>query len=60
MLLCIPKILKNESNSQPGRSFFKGFRGCCVSQRYLKMKAIHNYVIGRKNNSYVVVYPKDT
>ena len=33
---------------------------CCVSQRYLKMKAIHNTSIQQKNKHLVVVYPKDT
>ena len=33
---------------------------CCVSQRYWKMKAIHNdYEYGVGKNP-VVVYPKDT
>ncbi|SIT09830.1 hypothetical protein SAMN05421796_11511 [Chryseobacterium piscicola] len=41
-LLCIPKILKNESNSQLEPAVKKMVDGCCVSQRYLKMKAIHN------------------
>ena len=38
----ISKILKNESNSQP-TPISGVFLNCCViSQRYLKMKAIHN------------------
>ncbi len=59
-LLCIPKIPKNESNSQPIFNNKVGQAGCCVSQRYRKMKAIHN--MQRKSNSQkkVVVYPKDT
>ena len=41
-LFCIPKILKNESNSQLQDNAFS-CDGCCfVSQRYWKMKAIHN------------------
>ena len=43
-LLCIPKILKNESNSQLFEIAQSHKLGCCVSQRYLKMKAIHNCV----------------
>ena len=42
-LLCIPKILKNESNSQLAAITVDLVRGCCVSQRYWKMKAIHNW-----------------
>ena len=42
MLLCIPKILKNESNSQPNSLTETLNPCCCVSQRYWKMKAIHN------------------
>ena len=34
MLLCIPKILKNESNSQRVRHVPINKSGCCVSQRY--------------------------
>ena len=43
--LCyISKILKNESNSQPRhRKVFNQSR-CVISQRYSKMKAIHNGV----------------
>ena len=41
-LLCISKILKNESNSQPLASAKIFLMCCCVSQRYWKMKAIHN------------------
>ena len=59
-LFCIPKILKNESNSQRNiNSSFNKF-SCFVSQRYWKMKAIHNtrVVVVEQNN--VVLYPKDT
>ena len=60
MLLCIPKILKNESNSQQLPYKSPHTYSCCVSQRYWKMKAIHNrpeFIDIQKN---VVVYPKDT
>ena len=59
-LCCIPKILKNESNSQPLIMFKHCHSSCVVSQRYSKMKAIHNVMkrIYTKNN--VVLYPKDT
>ena len=43
-LCCISKILKNESNSQRKVSVMKSNPGCVVSQRYWKMKAIHNVV----------------
>ena len=33
---------------------------CCVSQRYLKMKAIHNQATAVPDIWDVVVYPKDT
>ena len=60
MLFCIPKILKNESNSQqPPISIFEP-TGCFVSQRYWKMKAIHNRSIDDKLFLHVVLYPKDT
>ena len=60
LLFCIPKILKNESNSQPlGRSSWK-FRSCFVSQRYWKMKAIHNKHNRHDTTAKVVLYPKDT
>ena len=60
MLLCIPKILKNESNSQLNCKICKNWLCCCVSQRYWKMKAIHNTIDDKTANSNVVVYPKDT
>ena len=59
-LLCIPKILKNESNSQPKTTTTVHRKSCCVSQRYWKMKAIHNKSMYLIYLSYVVVYPKDT
>ncbi|SIT09840.1 hypothetical protein SAMN05421796_11512 [Chryseobacterium piscicola] len=33
---------------------------CCVSQKYLKMKAIHNLECLNLLELFVVVYPKDT
>ena len=60
MLLCIPKILKNESNSQQVVICLPVIISCCVSQRYWKMKAIHNYACIVLNLHWVVVYPKDT
>ena len=59
-LFCIPKILKNESNSQQ-RNYFKNRRwSCFVSQRYWKMKAIHNWRKRHQRKIKVVLYPKDT
>ena len=60
LLLCIPKILKNESNSQPKELALIDEQGCCVSQRYWKMKAIHNPNQLLTSHLVVVVYPKDT
>ena len=41
--LChISKILKNESNSQHSKKRLKSSASCVISQRYSKMKAIHN------------------
>ena len=60
LLFCIPKILKNESNSQPAQvSPVIGY-SCFVSQRYWKMKAIHNRGLCAKYFQPVVLYPKDT
>ena len=59
-LLCIPKILKNESNSQRSTGLIPVEYGCCVSQRYWKMKAIHNNTLIDLHICEVVVYPKDT
>ncbi len=59
-LLCIPKILKNESNSQQYRFLEVFLPSCCVSQRYWKMKAIHNTIDQAITFLIVVVYPKDT
>ena len=60
LLFCIPKILKNESNSQR-LNLQKQMLFCCfVSQRYWKMKAIHNSATYCKTSVSVVLYPKDT
>ena len=59
-LFCIPKILKNESNSQHFASKSLIAQSCFVSQRYWKMKAIHNNNEMEKLNNSVVLYPKDT
>ena len=59
-LFCIPKILKNESNSQHQTYWNERNLSCFVSQRYWKMKAIHNYVRIHSMGVSVVLYPKDT
>ena len=59
-LFCIPKILKNESNSQHLPSNYPHYRSCFVSQRYWKMKAIHNTIMNGHIWPKVVLYPKDT
>ena len=59
-LFCIPKILKNESNSQLSFTPFDFSQSCFVSQRYWKMKAIHNYLKIGIAFCHVVLYPKDT
>ena len=60
-LLCyISKILKNESNSQQMDSLSFGADGCVISQRYLKMKAIHNAVELLTTKMEAVLYLKDT
>ena len=59
-LFCIPKILKNESNSQLRPTNNSTFYCCFVSQRYWKMKAIHNENYLLKIFLIVVLYPKDT
>ena len=59
--LChISKILKNESNSQLRTDQHVRFFGCVISQRYSKMKAIHNYRVGCAEIAEVVSYLKDT
>ena len=60
MLFCIPKILKNESNSQPYKVGEVKLPCCFVSQRYWKMKAIHNNEWNTLQKNMVVLYPKDT
>ena len=59
-LFCIPKILKNESNSQLHLNTPGCIKSCFVSQRYWKMKAIHNCICGIVIIHPVVLYPKDT
>ena len=59
-LCCIPKILKNESNSQLVSEYYFEVKSCVVSQRYSKMKAIHNDSQLFTVISEVVLYPKDT
>ena len=41
-------------------SSFGLLKGCFVSQRYWKMKAIHNEAGGVVTDGFVVLYPKDT
>ena len=60
VLFCIPKILKNESNSQREDNIMRFLSCCFVSQRYWKMKAIHNYLLVIISVLFVVLYPKDT
>ena len=60
LLFCIPKILKNESNSQLLMILEIWGTRCFVSQRYWKMKAIHNVSSFANFLRYVVLYPKDT
>ena len=59
--LChISKILKNESNSQPSTLISISWSRCVISQRYSKMKAIHNTFDIQVNYYSVVSYLKDT
>ncbi len=60
MLCHISKILKNESNSQLPLVYSKHYLCCVISQRYSKMKAIHNINATSSENSVVVSYLKDT
>ena len=60
LLFCIPKILKNESNSQQVFGYGRFRMSCFVSQRYWKMKAIHNNLFASAWTFAVVLYPKDT
>jgi|GEM_PF-1098609 len=59
-LCCISKILKNESNSQLRLPIFNNAISCVVSQRYSKMKAIHNIDTLWNEGIDVVLYLKDT
>ena len=59
--LCyISKILKNESNSQQEQTLSTSNHCCVISQRYSKMKAIHNHFKTRRWRYRVVLYLKDT
>ena len=59
--LCyISKILKNESNSQRLSGFLPLWASCVISQRYSKMKAIHNMFVMYMVFTFVVLYLKDT
>ena len=60
MLCYISKILKNESNSQLDYVLDKLDDCCVISQRYSKMKAIHNIWDVVPSDDYVVLYLKDT
>ena len=60
MLCYISKILKNESNSQLKNSSNHPQRRCVISQRYWKMKAIHNSRCLLSWSRFVVLYLKDT
>ena len=60
LLCCISKIQKNESNSQLPKPLSCAARCCVVSQRYRKMKAIHNYFLKCAGGLTVVLYLKDT
>ena len=60
-VLCyISKILKNESNSQQLYNQPADNKSCVISQRYSKMKAIHNTIYNMNFKSIVVLYLKDT
>ena len=60
MLCYISKILKNESNSQHCAVIPPHKIRCVISQRYSKMKAIHNLALFQKRKKAVVLYLKDT
>ncbi len=60
MLCHISKILKNESNSQPLFITNLASECCVISQRYSKMKAIHNLSDLPLVCQIVVSYLKDT
>ena len=60
-LLCyISKILKIESNSQHFFNYSESKSSCVISQRYSKLKAIHNRMEARGRGKPVVLYLKDT
>ena len=59
-LCCISKIQKNESNSQRNLLALQTYKCCVVSQRYRKMKAIHNNTVICLAWGIVVLYLKDT
>ena len=60
MLCYISKILKNESNSQQRTRRRVRRISCVISQRYSKMKAIHNDDLASTVDNRVVLYLKDT
>mgnify|MGYP001544644649 CR=1 FL=1 len=60
LLCCISKIQKNESNSQLQLVPTLVMACCVVSQRYRKMKAIHNNYWNIDDTFNVVLYLKDT
>ena len=60
MLCYISKILKNESNSQRFTTCCVMVKCCVISQRYSKMKAIHNFCTLALSKDVVVLYLKDT
>ncbi len=59
MLCYITKISKIESNSQRGKRLQINQSGCVISQRYLKLKAIHNRNWQLVPFFSVVLYHKD-
>ena len=59
MLCYITKISKIESNSQPKLEYFSFDVGCVISQRYPKLKAIHNLFRNSCKLWIVVLYHKD-
>ena len=59
--LCyISKILKIESNSQQISNCYGKIISCVISQRYSKLKAIHNSTGRGDKHQFVVLYLKDT
>ncbi len=58
--LCyITKIFKIESNSQLTLTYDDMFLRCVISQRYSKLKAIHNASDTKHVDALVVLYHKD-